>query len=98
MTANSFSVALCTVSIVVRKACDIINTVLGPQYIQLPSTPNEMAEFVRGMEQQYEFPQGFGCVGGTHIHISQPRESPHDYWNYKQKYILNCQAVFVCSF
>ena len=93
MTVNSFGVALCTVSVVVRKVCDIITTVLGPQYIKLPSTPNEMAELVCGMEQRYGFPQGFGCVDGTHIHISQPRESPHNYWSYKQKYTLTCQAV-----
>ena len=93
MTANSFGVALCTVSVVVRKVCDIIATVLGPQYIKLPSTPHEMTELVHGMENRYRFPQGFGCMDGTHIHISQPAESPHDYWSYKQKYTLNCQAV-----
>ena len=68
MTVNSFGVALCTVSVVVRKVCDIIATVLGPQYIKLPSTPHEMTELVHGMENRYGFPQGFGCVDGTHIH------------------------------
>ncbi len=46
MSANSFGVALCTVSVVVRKVCDVIATSLGLQYIKLPSTPEEMQELV----------------------------------------------------
>ena len=85
MTANSFGIALCTASLVVKKVCDVLTTVLGPQYIKLPSTDSEMNELVCGMENRYRFPQAFGCVDGTHIHISQPTESPNDYWSYKQK-------------
>ena len=41
-TANAFGVALCAVSVVVRKVCDVV-MVLRPQFIKLPSIPQEMA-------------------------------------------------------
>ena len=71
MTAKSFDVALCTVSIVVGKVCDSINTVLGPQYIKLPSTSNEMAELVRG-KSGMEFLKDLAVwMGPIYIYFSQ---------------------------
>ena len=93
MTANAFGIARCTVSVIVRKVCDVIARVLGPKYIKLPSTEQQMKDIVKGMEDKYGFPQAFGCVGGTHIAINQPTENPHDYFSYKQKYTLNVQAA-----
>ena len=93
MTANAFGIGFCTVSVIVRKVCDVIATVLGTKYIKLPATEQEMKDLLKGMENKYGFPQAFGCVDGTHIAISQPTENPHDYFSYKQKYTLNTQAV-----
>ena len=93
MTANAFGVAFCTVSVVVRKVCAVITNMLGPRYIKLPATEQEMKEQVKHMEHKYGFPQAFGCVDGTHIPISQPSENPHDYFSYKMKYTLNVQGV-----
>lgn len=93
MTANTFGIAVSTVSVIVRKVCEAITQVLGPRYIKLPSNTREMAHLVKGMESKYGFPQGFGCIDGTHIEIMQPTENPHDYFSYKQKYTINVQAV-----
>ena len=93
MTANAFGVAHCTVSVVVRKVCDLITNVLGAKYIKLPTTDQEMKDLIDGMENKYGFPQAFGCVDGTHIPIAQPCENPHDYFSYKLKYTLNVQGV-----
>ena len=93
MTANTFGVAINTVSTVVRNVCDTITQVMGPQYIKLSQNNREMSDLVRGMENKYGFPQGFGCIDGTHIAIMQPLENPHDYFSYKQKYTINVQAV-----
>lgn len=79
--------------VIVLKVCDVIARVLGPKYIKLPPTEQQMKDIVKGMEDKYEFPQAFGCVDGTHIAINQPTENPHDYFSYKQKYTLNVQAV-----
>jgi len=50
-------------------------------------------ELVSKMENKFGFPQGFGCVDGTHIPILSPKENPHDYFSYKMKHTLNVQAV-----
>lgn len=89
MTANAFGVALCTVSVVVRKVCDVLTNKCGPNVIKLPTTEQEMMELVSKMESRFGFPQAFGCVDGTHI----PRENLHDYFSYKMKHTLNVQAV-----
>lgn len=93
MTANTFGVASNTVSTVVRKVCATITRVLGPRYIKLPQNDREMEELITGMENEYGFPQGFGCIDGTHVAIRQPTENPNDYFSYKQKYTINIQAV-----
>ena len=45
MTANAFGIACCTVSVIVRKVCDVIARVLGPKYIKLPSTEQQMKKY-----------------------------------------------------
>ncbi len=40
--ANAFGVARCTVSRAVRRVCKAISTKLGPLYIRLPSTPQQV--------------------------------------------------------
>ena len=95
MTANAFGVAICTAPVVVRKVCKVLTKHLGPIYIKLPSSEQEMRQEIGQMENKYGFPQAFGCVDGTHIHITQPSENPYDYFSYKMKYTLNVQAV--CS-
>ena len=87
MTANAFGIARCTVSVIVRKVCDVIAKVLGPKYIKLQSTEQQMKDIMKGMEDKYGFQYG------THIAINQPTENPHDYFSYKQKYTLNVQAA-----
>ena len=92
MTANAFGIAFCTVSVIVRKVCDVIARVLGPKYIKLPSNDQQMKDLVKGMEEKYGFPQTFECVDGTHIAINQPTENPHDYFSYKQN---NCHKLLL---
>ena len=93
MTANAFGVAHCTISVVFRKVCDIISSVLGANYIKALPTVQEMKELIDGIGNKYGFLQAFGWVDGTHIPIVQPCENPHDYFRYKLKYALNVQGV-----
>lgn len=69
MTANTFGVAKSTVSVIVLDVCYAMNMHLGPKYIRLPKTDEEMRELVVNFESRYGFPQAFGCVDGTHIAI-----------------------------
>ena len=70
--ANAFGLAKCTVSVIVRRVCTVISTVLGPQYITLPKTENELEEAVQQFYSKDGFPQCFGAVDGTHVFIKQP--------------------------
>lgn len=79
--ANAFGVALCTASVIVHKVCDTLVNMLGPTYIKLPVTEDEMRDQVKHMENRYGFPQAFGCGDGTHIPIIQPLENPHHYFS-----------------
>lgn len=53
MTANAFGVALCTVSVVVRKVCYILTNKWGPNVIKVPTTEQEMIELVSKMENKF---------------------------------------------
>ena len=59
MTANAFGVALCTVSVVVRKVCYVLTDKCGPNVIKLPTTEQEMMDLVSKMENKFGFPQAF---------------------------------------
>ena len=93
MVANAFGVAKSTVSIIVHDVCQAITSYLGPKYIRLPTTVDEMRELIVKFESRHGFPQAFGCVDGTHITIIQPLENSHDYFSYKMKYTLNVQGI-----
>lgn len=93
MTANTFGVAMCTVSMVVRKVCSVLVHECGRDYLKMPTTEQEMMELIAKMEHKYGFPQAFGCIDGTHIPILSPRQNPHDYISYKKRHTLNVQAV-----
>ena len=93
MTANLFGVAKSTVSKTIFDVCHAISTMLGPKYIKLPGTIEEMRNLIMHFESKHGFPQAFGCIDGTHIAIKQPLEYSQDFFSYKMKYTLNVQAV-----
>ena len=93
MTANTFGVSIASLSLSLRLVCCAINDVLGPEMIKFPNTIDDVKHAVSKFESKFGFPQVLGCVDGTHIPIKQPIENPHDYFCYKMKYSLNCQAI-----
>lgn len=93
MTANTFGVSLATVSCSLRIVCNAICKRLGPLFINFPSTKEEIKEASARFESKFGIPQAIGCVDGTHVAILQPSDNPHDYFCYKMKYSLNCQAI-----
>lgn len=93
MVANTFGIAINTVSVTIPKVCCVLITKIGPLLIKLPQTDNKMKILIDGMERKHGFPQAFGCIDGTHVEIQEPQENPHDYWLHKMKYSLNIQAV-----
>ena len=91
--ANAFGVSRSTVSVVVRRVCHAITVYLGPKYIKLPQTEEEVRNAVNKFEERHGFPQCIGAIDGTHIFIKKPTENPTDYLHRKNRYSLNVQAV-----
>ena len=62
--------------------------------VKFSSTIEEIISATRKFELKFDIPQVIGCVDGTHIPIVQPQENSHDYFCYKMKFSLNCQAIY----
>ena len=83
MTVNTFGIHQCTVSKVVLEVCDAITKHLGPEYIHLSRTAEEMQRKVSQFELKFGMIQAFGFIDGTHVPIKTPSTDSHDYFCYK---------------
>ena len=93
MTANTFGVSVATVSVSLRQVCDAICKI-GPKFVRFPQKIEEITAIASRFEEKFNMPQVLGCIDGTHISIQKPHEDPHDdFFCYKMKYSLNCQAI-----
>ena len=77
----------------VWQVCLAICKNLGPQYIRLPKTREEMRKKVSEFEAKVGMIQAFGFIDGTHIPTKCLLEISRDYFCYKQYYSLYVQAV-----
>lgn len=91
-TANAFGLARSTISLIVRRVCNALVDI-GPQYIKLPSTEEEVKHNVAKFYELYNLPQCLGAVDGTHIDIRRPPNNSQDYMNRKQRFSINVQAA-----
>ena len=62
----AFSIGKSTVSTIVRRVCHAISVVLGPKYIKLPQTEEDVKENVAQFYKKHGFPQCIGAIDGTH--------------------------------
>ena len=99
-TANSFGLSRSSVSIIIRRVCCAICNHLGPRYIRLPQTADEVKEKTENFLKTFHFPQCLGAVDGTHVNIKQPSSNATDFINRKGRYSLNVQACcdYRCQF
>ena len=91
-TANSFGLSRSSVSITVRKVCQVITGHLGALFIRLSTTEEEVEEKTRNFFTHFQFPQCLGAVDGTHINIKQPPCNSTDYVNRKSRFSINVRA------
>ena len=93
MTANTFGFARCTVGQIIQEICMILTKNNVPELIKFPETKEEVSTEISAFLQCFGFPQVIGCIDRSHIPIKQPVENAHDYFSYKQTYLINCQAT-----
>ena len=84
--ANAFGLSI---SIIIRRVTYAITTFLGPNYIKLPLTENDVNDKVT---HYFSVPQCLGVIDGTHIEIKQPSINSSEYINRKNRFSLNVQA------
>ena len=93
VVANTFGIHQCTVTKTIMEVCTAINTLLGPAYIHLPRNKEEMRNITSQFALKFGMTQAFGCIDGTHVQVKRPESDSQDFFNYKQYFSLNIQAV-----
>ena len=70
---------------------------LKDQFIKFPLTRQELQELIYEFEEEYGIPQIVGAIDGCHIEINAPPDNHEDYFNRKQHYSVNLQAIVNCD-
>jgi len=65
--------------------------------IKFPLTRQELQELMDEFEEEYGIPQIVGAIDGCHIEINAPPDNHEDYFNRKQQYSVNLQAIVNCN-
>ena len=52
---------------------------VGPKYLHIPKTNQEMKKKISEFEKKFGMIQAFGYIDGTHIAAAWPSEHSHDY-------------------
>ena len=85
-------------SIVIKLVNELISELvrMSPEFIKFPKTTLETAAKIRSFRDftGCKIPQVLGAIDGTHVEILTPSsDSKVDYFNRKQKFTVNTQAV-----
>ena len=70
---------------------------LKDHFIKFPLTGQELQELMDEFEEEYGIPQIVGAIDGCHIEINAPPDNHEDYFNRKQQYSVNPQAIVNCN-
>ncbi|XP_063405889.1 putative nuclease HARBI1 [Mytilus trossulus] len=81
-----------TVSRVLTKFTDAL-IAKRDQFIKWPCTPDKLSEAKNGFFEKAGFPNGIGCVVGTHVRIQAPADDEPSFVNRKGFHSVNVQGI-----
>ncbi|KAI4469675.1 hypothetical protein MML48_1g02985 [Holotrichia oblita] len=92
---NSMFIALSqpSVSRCIKKITLAIATNLMRQWIRLPQTNEQRAQYRHAFQRKYRMPNILGAVDGTHVGIVKPQENENTYVNRKGYHSINVQII-----
>ena len=96
MTVNRFVVHQSAAPKTIVLVYDAINKHLSPVYLHMPQDKDDLIQKVSEYKLKFGIIQGFGCIDDTHIPLKTPRINSQDYFNNKQFYSINVQAIYDC--
>jgi len=82
-----------TVGEIVEETCQAIWDEFSPEYLSLPSTPEEWCTVAKDFESVWQFPNCLGAVDGKHVKIRKPPNSGSANHNYKGTFSINLMAM-----
>ena len=86
-------IAPSTLSHIIPEVCEAIWKILGPQYIQLPTTQEEWKEKSDEFLAKWDYPFSCGALDGKHVRLKCPGRSGTTCYNYKQFFSLVLLAL-----
>lgn len=82
-----------TVSVILWRVMNALESKICPHFIKLRMTPEEKTNSKLHFFSKYQIPGIIGCIDGSHIKISKPTEDESLYYNRKGTYSLNAMIV-----
>lgn len=75
------------------EVCRVLYFVLAPEYLKLPSTPEQWRQISVEFDRQWDFPHCIGALDGKHVRIACPDNSGSEYINYKGYFSIVLMAM-----
>ena len=78
-----FRIHRINISEIIQEVSSAIYKVLQPDYMKLPSSPQEWKAIADEGYLRWNIPNSFGATNGKHIVILKPKHSGSDFYNYQ---------------
>ncbi|XP_002162517.3 uncharacterized protein LOC100197499 [Hydra vulgaris] len=88
-----FRVGRATVCHIIEETCCAIWKVLKKVFLRAPNDVKEWQNIIKEFDQNWNFPQCIGAIGGKHVRIEAPAKSGSSFYNYKGFYSMVLLAI-----
>lgn len=88
-----FRISRAAISYIIKEVCSAIVKHLGPQFLRVPSSPEEWRAIADKFQQKWQFPNCIGAIDGKHIIMQPPPNAGSYFFNYKHSHSVVLMAV-----